>query len=111
MPMGFPAYAERSARFPGISRKELLRASLDALDDLGWRPRKDGPDFIRAYVPAGFYMIFMTWGAYLTVEVEEDELFIRSEATTPLAWIDFGQHGANIKKFLARLEDVLEDMV
>jgi hypothetical protein len=62
MPIGFPAYAERSVRFPGVSRKQLVRASLDALDELGWRPRKDGPDFIRASVPMGFYMIFMTWG-------------------------------------------------
>jgi hypothetical protein len=37
-------------------------------------------------------------------------LFIRSEATTPLAWVDFGQHGENIKRFLDRLEDVLDDL-
>lgn len=109
MPMGFPAYAERTARFPGVSPKKLVRASCDALDELGWRPRKDGNDFIRASVPRGLYIVFLTWGAKFTVEVEEEELFIRSEGSFPLEWVDLGQHGGNIKKFLDRVEDILEE--
>lgn len=108
MPFGFPAYQERQVRFRDVPRKELCRAALDALDELGWRPDKDGKWFLRASVPVGFYLMFMTWGAKFTVEVEDEELFIRSEGAFPLEWMDVGQHGENIKKFLDRLEDILD---
>ena len=109
MPFGFPAYTEQTVRFRGSARKELARAALDALDDLGWRPLKDGPDRIRASVPNGFSGIVMTWGANFFVEIDDEELFIRSEGAIAIAWMDLGQHSQNIRKFLDRLEDFLED--
>jgi hypothetical protein len=51
----------------------------------------------------------MTWGAKFIVEIDEEEVFLRSEGSIPIAWVDFGQHGANIHKFLKRLEDFLDD--
>ena len=109
MPIGFPAYQERTERFRGHSRKALVRAAEDALEDLGWHPYEDHQGRLCASVPMGFYIIFMTWGARFIVEIEEDELFIRSEGAIPLAWLDFGQHGENIKRFLQRFEEILED--
>ena len=109
MPIGFPAYTEKSVEYRGSSRKELARATEDALDELGWHAVRDGKWCVRASVPAGFYIIFLTWGARFTVEIEEEKLFIRSEASFPLAWLDFGQHSENIKRFLDRFEDILED--
>jgi hypothetical protein len=109
MPFGFPAYTEDTVRFRGSSRKSLTRAVLDALDDLGWHPIKDGRDRIRASVPNEFHGIIMTWGAKFIVEIEDEELFIRSEGSIPIAWMDIGQHSHNIRKFLERLEDFLED--
>jgi hypothetical protein len=109
MPIGFPAYSEDTVRFRGSARKVLARAALNALDELGWRPYKDGRDRIRASVPFGFYLIFMTWGAKFIVEIESDELFIRSEGSFPLEWMDIGQHSHNIRRFLERLEYFLQD--
>jgi hypothetical protein len=109
MPIGFPAYTERTVRFKGRTRKELARIAEDALDELGWRPLKDGKWRLHASVPMGFYVIFLTWGAKFTVEIDEAKLFIRSEGLVPIEWLDLGQHGANIKKFLDRFEDILED--
>lgn len=51
----------------------------------------------------------MTWGAKFTVEVEDGYLHLRSESAVVLEWMDVGQHGENIKKFLKRLDDFLED--
>lgn len=109
MPFGFPAYTERVERFRGIKRKKLLRLAEDALDELRWNPREVDDWVLGASVPAGMYLVFLTFGAKFTVEVEDEELFIRSEGSFPLEWMDLGQHGENIKKFLDRLEDILED--
>jgi hypothetical protein len=43
MPFGFPAYQEQVARFRGVSAKKLIRAAEETLDELGWRPKRDGP--------------------------------------------------------------------
>jgi hypothetical protein len=110
MAFGFPAYQERIERFPGYARKELLRAADFTLDELGWRPRKGGKWRLVASVPNQMIGIFMTWGAKFIVEVEEEEMFIRSEGSIAIAWVDIGQHSANITKFLRRLEDVLDDL-
>jgi hypothetical protein len=109
MPIGFPAYQEKSVRFRGRSRTELRHAADVALDELGWRSVKEGKWRYRASVPMGFFVVFLTWGARLTVEVDEEEMFIRSEGAIPIEWLDIGQHGENIKRFLDRVEDVLED--
>jgi hypothetical protein len=109
MAFGFPAYTEKTVRFKGLSRKDLTRAAMDALDDLGWRPAKDGKACVRASVPMGFHIIFLTWGAKFIVEADDGELFIRSEGIVPIEWMDIGQHGANINKFLDRFEEILDD--
>ena len=109
MPFGFPAYQERVERFKGLSRKKLLRVAEDALEELGWRPYEDGKWALRASVPMGFHIIFILWGAKFFVEVGDGELFLRSEGIFVLEWMDVGQHGANIEKFLNRVEDILED--
>ncbi len=109
MPIGFPAYTEKSVKFKGVARKDLARVAFDALDELRWQPLKDGKWFLRASVPFGFYLIFLTWGAKFTVEIEEEKLFIRSEGIVPIEWLDVGQHSHNIKKFLDRVDDILEE--
>jgi len=109
MPVGFPAYSEDSLRYKGTSRKELARAAEDALDELGWHPRRDGKYRILASVPAGFYLIFLCWGAKFTVDIEEGRLHVRSEGSVPIEWLDVGQHSANIKKFLDQFEDILDE--
>jgi hypothetical protein len=109
MPIGFPAYTEKTVKSRGSSRKELARAAEDALDELGWHPVRDGKWLVRASVPVGFYIIFLTWGARFTVEIEEEKLFIRSEGSFPLAWLDVGQHAENIKKFVDRIEEMREE--
>ena len=109
MPIGFPAYTAKTVKYRGSSRKELARAAEDALDELEWHPVRDGKWFVRASVPVGFYIIFLTWGARFTVGIEEEKLFIRSEGLFPLEWLDVGQHSENIKRFLDRFEDILDD--
>jgi hypothetical protein len=109
MPFGFPAYTEKSVKYRDVSRKDLARAAEDALDELGWRPRRDGKWGIRASVSAGFYLFFLCWGAKFFVDVEEERLHLRSEGLVAIEWLDVGQHGENIKKFLARFEDILDD--
>jgi hypothetical protein len=109
MALGFPAYHEQTADFRGVARKELRRAAEEALDDIGWSWHRDGRWRLVASVPAQFLVILFTWGAKLTVEVEEGDVWMRSEGTFALEWLDLGQHQANISKFLRRLEDVLDE--
>jgi hypothetical protein len=109
MAFGFPAYHEETARFRGVAREELRRVAQEALDDIGWGWHKEGRWRLVASVPAEFIAIFFTWGAKLIVEIEEEEVWVRSEGTFVLAWIDIGQHQANTGKFLRRLDEILED--
>jgi len=109
MAFGFPAYHEETARFRGVAQQELRRAAQEALDDIGWSWHKDGRWRIVASVPAGFIAIFFTWGAKLIVEIEEEEVWVRSEGTFALAWFDIGQHQTNTGKFLRRLDEICED--
>ena len=109
MPIGFPSYTEKSVKFKGASRKDLARAAFDALDDLGWNPREEDRWLLRASVPMHLYIVFLIWGSKFTVEIEEEKLFIRSEGMVTIEWLDFGQHSDNIKKFLDRFEEMLEE--
>src|SRR5262249_27459144 len=109
MAIGFPAYHEETARFRGQDREKLRQAAEEALAEIGWRFRRDGRWRLVANVPMGFYIIFLTWGARLTVEVEKGGLALRSEGVFVLEWLDIGQHKANINKFLDRLEDILDE--
>jgi hypothetical protein len=109
MTIGFPAYDEETAKFRGVARKRLRRAVEDALEELRWHPRPDGKWRLRASVPNEFIGIFMTWGARLLIEIEEEEVFIRSEGTIAIAWLDIGQHRRNIKRFLDMLEELLDE--
>jgi hypothetical protein len=109
MAFGFPAYHEETARFRGVAREELRRAAQEALNDIGWGWNKQGPWRIVASVPAEFHVIFFTWGAKVTVEIDEEQVWVRSEGTFALAWFDLGQHQANTGKFLRRLDEILEE--
>jgi hypothetical protein len=113
MPIGFPAYHEDTAPFRGRTRAELRAAVEDALDELRWTWRRDGKWRIVASVPASvamfFPLYFVTWGANFTVEVDEEELFLHSEGSIAIAWLDLGQHAANIRKFLEAVDDRLEN--
>lgn len=109
MAIGFPAHTEKMVKFKGASRKKLARAAFDALDELGWSPREEDKWFLRASVPIHFYIVFLILGSKFTVEIEEEKLFLRSEGSIPIEWLDLGQHSDNLKKFLDRFEDVLED--
>ena len=109
MAIGFPAYTERSVRYKGSPRRALARTAEDALAELGWHPLKDGKWRLRASVPMGFYLIFLCWGAKFTVEIEEEFLYVRSEGLVAIEWLDVGQHSDNIKKFLDRFEEILEE--
>src|SRR6516165_2536453 len=106
MPFGFPAYQEESVRFRGVSREQLARAAEDALDELGWHPRRRGKWRLEASVPMGFHVIFVTFGARFMVEADEERLHLRSEGAMPLAWMDLGQHSENIRRFLDRVDDL-----
>jgi hypothetical protein len=109
MPVGFPAYTEDSLRYKGSSRKELAGAVKDTLDELGWQFRHDGRWRIIASVPAGFYLIFLCWGAQFIIDIEDGHLHLRSQGSVPIEWLDVGQHSANIKRFLDRFEEILDE--
>jgi hypothetical protein len=109
MAIGFPAYHEESVRYPEVPRSKLRRAAEDAIDDIGWTWRRDTKWQIVASVPASMIGIFIMWGERFIVRVLEVELFVRSEGSFPLAWLDFGKHQTNVNLFLRRLEDFLEE--
>jgi hypothetical protein len=109
MAIGFPAYHEETARFPNTSPEALHRAAQDAIDALGWTWRREGRWRLVASVPASMMVIIVLWGERLIVEVEDGELWVRSEGSFPLQWLDFGKHQTNIHHFLSRVEDFLED--
>jgi hypothetical protein len=110
MAIGFPAWEEQTARYRGRSSRELLRAAADALDDLGWDWHREGRRRLVASTPAGFhYGFFLTFGDRVTVDADDGEVWVRSEGKFALAWLDFGQHRANLNRFLDTLEDFLDD--
>jgi hypothetical protein len=109
MAIGFPAYHEETARFRNASRKVLHRAAEDAMDALGWTWRREGSGRLVASVPPSMLGIIVLWGERLIVEVEDDRLWVRSEGSFPLQWLDFGKHHTNITQFLRRVEDFLDD--
>jgi hypothetical protein len=108
MAIGFRAYHEESVRYPDVPRAKLRRAAEDAIDDIGWTWRRDARWQIVASVPASMVGIFVMWGERLIVRVLEEQLFVRSEGSFALQWLDFGKHQANVTKFLNRVEDFLE---
>jgi hypothetical protein len=112
MPIGFPAYDEDTVRFRGRTRSHLRDAAEAAFDDLKWTWRRDSKWRLVASVPMSLIMAFpliFSWGEKVIVEVDEGELFVRSEGAFALAWLDFGKHAANIHKFLDAVEDHLGD--
>ena len=108
MPIGFPAYAEDAVRYRGVSRKKLRCTAEDALDELGWSFQYLDKWTLRASVPSEMIFILVTWGARFMIEIEDEELFLRSEGAIAIAWIDLGQHTHNIRKFLDCFDDLLE---
>jgi hypothetical protein len=112
MAIGFPAYHEETVRFRGVPRANLRRAAEDAIDDIGWTWRREGRWRFVASVPPsvglmGILIVF--WGERLIVAVGDEELWVRSEGSFPLQWLDFGKHQTNINLFLRRVEDFLDD--
>lgn len=109
MAVGFPASEEQTVRYRGRSSRELLRAAADALDDLGWDWHREGRRRLVASTPAGFrHGFFFNFGDRLIVEADDGEVWVRSEGKFALAWLDFGQHRANLNKLLDALEDFLD---
>src|ERR1043166_2789659 len=108
MAFGLPAYHEDSIRIRGASRQQLAHAAQEALEELGWKPQRDGKWRFTASVPMRWQIIFLFWPARFTVEAEEERLHLRSEGSFPLEWMDLGQHNDNIKTSLNRFDDWLE---
>jgi len=108
MAIGFPAYHDESVRFRDVPRAKLRRAAEDAIDDIAWTWRRDARWQIVASVPASMVGIFIMWGERLIVRVLEEELFVRSEGSFPLAWLDFGKHQTNVNLFLRRVKEFLD---
>ena len=48
-------------------------------------------------------------GQRVIVEIDDDELWVRSEGSFPLLWVDFGQHHTNVNQFLRRVDDFLDE--
>jgi hypothetical protein len=109
MAIGFPAFHEETAGFRNVSREALHRAAEDAIDALGWTWRREGRWRLVASVPASMMVIIVLWGERLIVEVDDGELWVRSEGSFPLQWLDFGKHQMNTHHFLRRVEDILDD--
>jgi hypothetical protein len=106
MAIGFPAYHEESVRYPDVPRAKLRTLAEDAIDDIGWTWRRESRWRLVANVPM---TLFVTWGERVIVEVDEEELFVRSEGLFALAWLDLGRHQANVHKLISRVEDFLEE--
>jgi hypothetical protein len=109
MAFGFPAYHEQTARFRNASRDQLHRAAEDAVDALGWTWRREGRWRLVASVPPSMLGIIVLWGQRVIVEADDDELWVRSEGSFPLLWVDFGQHHTNVNQFLRRVDDFLDE--
>jgi hypothetical protein len=109
MAIGFPAYHEETARFRGASRAALRRASEDAFDDIGWTWRQEGRWRLIASVPPSMMVIFVFWGERVIVEVDDGKLWVRSEGSFPLLWLDFGKHQTSIGLILRRVENLLAE--
>ncbi len=105
MPCGFPAYCEERARFD-CDTGELMDAIDDAIAELGW----SGSQVDRWRWKASTGMTFFSWGESITIEVERGgRVFVRSEYSFPLAWLDWGHNSSNVTRFLKRLDDLLGD--
>jgi hypothetical protein len=109
MPIGFPAYSEDKKKFPDVEREDLARAVKRAFKDLNWNPSSESKFRIIGHVPFRIYMIFLIFGAKMTVEVKEGAVNVRSEGSFPLEWLDVGQHTDAIQTFMKALKRALKD--
>jgi hypothetical protein len=104
--VGFPpTYTERVC-FRDVSDAELMDAVFEAFRRLGWSPYEAGRWEIRGSTP---WVPFVSYGSTVTARAEgHGELYVRSQSSFPLAWIDWGSNCSNVNTLLLRLEDQLD---
>jgi hypothetical protein len=106
MDIGFPPKHEGKRRF-NLNPTELIRAAEDALDELDWKHYRSGRFCIIANIAP---QLFVTYGEKVTIDIESDGwVYVRSESTFPLAWIDWGRNAGNVRRFLNLLEDLIDE--
>jgi hypothetical protein len=105
MAFGFPAYHEEEVDYD-VSRGELMDAALAALEELGWKGRESG----RWRISSSTGVSLWSWGETIIIHVTRDStLHIRSECALPTQCLDWGRNQSVVRRFLARLDAVLDD--
>jgi hypothetical protein len=106
MAFGFPAYHEERVRYKEPP-DELMDAVDAALAELHWSGRQSG----RWRFTASTGVSFWSWGEGMTIDLDLDdgELFVRSQCSFPTQCIDWGRNHNNVRKFLDALDRALED--
>jgi hypothetical protein len=105
MAIGFPAYHEERVRYGGVDDRDLMDAVASALNRLGWDWSRSDRWRYKASTGIGLF----SWGETVKVEVlGEGRLYVRSEYIVPFAWIEWGHNSTNVRKFLRKLDDVLD---
>jgi hypothetical protein len=104
--IGFPPSHQEQVWFRDVSGPELRDALDEAFHRLGWAAQRTGRWELRANTGV---IPFVTWGNTVIARVEgEGELFVRSECSVPLQWIDWGSNSSNVNALLAKLEKLLD---
>jgi hypothetical protein len=104
--VGFPpTYTER-VYFRRVSDAELMDAVDEAFRRLGWSPYETGRWEISGSTP---WVPFLSYGSQVIARAEGDgELYVRSQSSFPLAWIDWGTNHGHVNALLLKLEDLLD---
>jgi hypothetical protein len=103
MAFGFPAHHTEDYSAGGSAN--LRVAVKAALRDMRWRVKEEYPDAIIATTN----MSFFSWGEFVTIDfLANRTLSIESKCVLP-ALYDWGVNKSNVNKFLAALEDCLEN--
>jgi hypothetical protein len=104
--VGFPPSHQERVYFRDVSDAELMDAVYEAFRRLGWSPHETGRWEISGSTP---WVPFVSYGSKVIARAEGDgELYVRSESSFPLAWIDWGTNHGHVNALLAKLEPLLD---
>ena len=106
MAFGFPAYHTEDYFSSAETIAELQEAILDVVEDLGWQIRIGSRTRMMAVASGKL----LSWGEMIDIELFPDlMLTITSKCKLPTQCIDWGKNRRNVRKFLIRLEEFLEE--
>lgn len=96
MKLKFPNRCKGSQKYDK-DFNHLLNATIKTLEELGWMKRSKMLDSHRFKIKRP--LSFWSWGEIILIDVQEDEIHVKSRSKYITQWYDFGQNKRNVTEF------------